>query len=185
MSTWVIMGRMSSIPEDLAVWRRLQDARQPNPLSESLRFPADGERPAALDTGYLTDEDRANPDIAASTRAMEETTALITWVAENVEEGVAFGYWRGPGGLPLDAAPVVALDTEGQLELLRGATLSEALVDEYGQWSHEDYTALVAECRSRGVAISADDPDDLLEPDVTPTPSEHHEARYRELLGGD
>lgn len=174
---------MSTIPEDLAVWRRLQDAGQPNPLSESLRFLADGEQPAALDTSYLTAEDRANPDIAANTKAMEETAALITWVAENDDEGVAFGYWRGPDDLPLDAAPVVALDTEAQLELLRGTTLSEALVDEYGQWSQEDYTALVAECRSRGVTVSADDPDDLIEPEVSPTPSEHHEARYRELLG--
>ncbi len=174
---------MSTIPEDLAVWRRVQDAGQPNPLSESLRFLADGEKPAALDTSYLTAEDLANPDIAANTQAIEETAALITWVAENDDEGVAFGYWRGPADLPLDAAPVVALDTEGQLELLRGTTLSEALADEYGQWSLEDYTALVAECRSRGVAISADDPDDLLEPEVSPTPSEHHEARYWELLG--
>ncbi len=175
---------MSTIPEDLAVWRRLQEAGQPNPLSESLRLLADGEKPAALDTSYLTAEDRANPDIAANVQAMEETAALITWVAENEDEGVAFGFWRGPADLPLDAAPVVALDTEGQLELLRGTSLSEALVDEYGQWSHEDYTALVAECRSRGIAISADDPDDLLEPDVSPTPSDHHEALYRELLGG-
>ena len=175
---------MSTIPEDLAVWRRLQDAGQPNPLSESLRLLADDEQPAALDTSYLTAADRANPDIAANTQAMEETAALITWVAENDDEGVAFGYWRGPAGIPLDVAPVVALDTEGQLELLRGTTLSEALVDEYGQWSQEDYTALVAECRSRGVAISADDPDDLIEPDVSPTPADHHEARYQELLAG-
>lgn len=174
---------MSTIPEDLAVWRRLQAAGQPNPWSESLRLLADGELPAALDTSHLSAEDRANPDIVANTQAMEETAALITWVAENDDEGVAFGYWRGPADLPLDTAPVVALDTEGQLELLRGTTLSEALVDEYGQWSHEDYTALVEACRAQGVAISADDPDDLLEPQVSPTPSEHHEARYRKLLG--
>lgn len=175
---------MSLIPEDLAVWRRLQDAGEANPLSASLRLLADGERPAALDTSYLTPEDLANPDVAANTRAIEETAALITWVAENEDDGVAFGYWNGPEGASLDAAPVVALDTEGQLELLRGSTLSEALVDEYGQWSLEDYAALVAACRSRGVAISADDPDDLPEPDVSPTPSEHHAARYRELLSG-
>ncbi|WP_229051476.1 hypothetical protein [Aeromicrobium sp. Leaf350] len=173
-----------TIPEDLAVWRRLQDAGQSNPWSESLRLLGDDEQPAALDTGYLTAEDLANPDIAANTTAIAETAELITWAAENEDDGVAFGYWRGPQDLPLDRAPVVTLDTEGQFELLRGTSLSEALTDEYGQWSQDDYDALVAQCRAQGVTISADDPDDLVEPEVSPTPSEHHEARYRELLDG-
>lgn len=170
------------IPEDLAVWRRLQDAGKPNPWSEGLRLLADDERPEALDTGYLTAEDLANPDVVANVRAIEETAALITWVAEDGDEGQAFGYWRGPGDLPLTEAPVVSLDNEGQYQLLRGTSLSEALSDEYGQWSDDGYAEMVALCRSQGVAISADDPDDLPEPAVSPTPDEHHAARYRELL---
>ncbi len=176
------MEPMSTIPEDLTVWRRLQDAGQPLPWTEGLRLLADGEQPQALDTSYLTPEDLANPDIAANTTAIRETAALVTWAAENEDDGVAFGYWRGPAGLSLDVAPVVAFDTEGQFELLRGTSLSEALTDEYGQWSEEDYAALVSKCRAQGVTISADDPDDLVEPEVTPTPAEHHETRYRELL---
>lgn len=169
------------IPEDLAVWRRLRDAGEPNPWSEGLRLLADDERPEALDTGYLTAEDLANPDVVANVRAIEETAALITWVAEDGDEGQAFGYWRGPDDLPLTAAPVVSLDNEGQYQLLRGTSLSEALSDEYGQWSDDGYAGMVAQCRSQGVVI-ADDPDDLPEPAVSPTPDEHHAARYRELL---
>ncbi|MBB5958478.1 hypothetical protein FHS29_005086 [Saccharothrix tamanrassetensis] len=175
---------MSMVPEDLAIWRRRQAAGKPNPWSESLRLLADDERPAALDTGYLTAEDLANPDIAANVRAIGETAALITWVAEDEDEGRAFGYWRGPDDLPLAAAPVVSLDNEGQFQLLRGANLSEALSDEYGQWTDDGYPGLVAQCRSRGVTISADDPAELPEPTVSPTPAEHHVARYRELLAG-
>ncbi|MEU7481771.1 hypothetical protein AB0A63_37745 [Lentzea sp. NPDC042327] len=170
------------VPEDLVVWRRRQDAGQPNPWSEGLRLLADDERPAALDTGYLTAADLANPDVAANTRAIEETAALVTWVAEDEDEGRAFGYWRGPGHLPLTAAPVVVLDNEGQFELLRGSSLSEALSDEYGQWADDGYAGVVARCRAEGVPISADDPDDLPEPAVSPTPDEHHGARYRALL---
>lgn len=169
------------VPEDLAVWRRRQDAGQPNPWSEGLRLLADDEQPAALDTGYLTAADLANPDIAANTQAIAETAALITWVAEDEDEGRAFGYWRGPEDLA--AGPVVSLDNEGQFELLRGASLSEALSDEYGQWDDDGYAGVVARCRAEGVTISADDPDELLEPAVSPTPAEHHVARYRELLG--
>ncbi len=170
------------VPEDLAVWRRLQDAGEPNPWSDGVRLLADDERPAALDTSYLTAEDLANPDIAANSRAIEETAALITWVAEDEDEGQASGYWRGPDDLPLTAAPVVSLDNEGQFQVLRGTSLSEALSDEYGQWADDGYVGLVAQCRSQGVPISADDPDELPEPTVSPTPAEHHVARYRELL---
>ena len=170
------------IPEDLAVWRRRQDADQPNPWSESLRLFADDERPAALDTSYLTAADLANPDIAANTRAIAETAALITWVAEDEDEGRAFGYWRGPDDLPLSGAPVVSLDDEGQFHLLRGGTLSEALSGEYGEWADDGYSGVAGRCRAAGVPIGAEDPDDLPEPVVSPTPADHHVARYRELL---
>ncbi|MGW6449828.1 hypothetical protein [Lentzea sp. NPDC055074] len=170
------------VPDDLAVWRRRQDAGEPNPWSEGLRLLADDERPEALDTSYLTAEDLANPDVVANVRAIEETAALITWVAEDGDEGRAFGYWRGPAGLPLTEAPVVSLDNEGQYQLLRGTSLSEALSDEYGQWDDDGYPRMVELCRAQGVPISSDDPDELPEPAVSPTPDEHHEARYRALL---
>lgn len=172
------------VPEDLAVWRRRQDAGKPNPWSDGLRLLGDDEQPAALDTGYLTAADLANPDIAANCRAIEETAALITWVAEDEDAGQAFGYWRGPNDLPLAAAPVVSLDDEGQFHLLRGTSLSEALSDEYGQWSDDGYPGMVARCRAQGVMISSGDPDELPEPAVSPAPAEHHVARYRELLAG-
>ncbi|MDX8050698.1 hypothetical protein SK571_15015 [Lentzea sp. BCCO 10_0798] len=173
---------MPMVPEDLAVWRSRQETGASNPWSDGLRLLADDELPAALDTGYLTAADLANPDIVANVRAIEETAALITWVAEDEDEGRAFGYWRGPDDLPLASAPVVGLDNEGQFQLLRGTTLSEALSDEYGQWADEGYAGLVALCRAQGVTISTDDPDELPEPAVSPAPAEHHVARYRELL---
>lgn len=172
------------IPDDLATWRRQQDADGSNPFSESLRLLADDEQPSALDTGYLTAEDLAIPDIAANVRATEETAALITWVAVDEDEGRAFGYWRGPDDIPLASAAVVSLDTEGQFRLLRGTSLSEALCDEYGQWDEDGYAARVASCRAQGVTITADDPEELPEPAVSPTPAAHHTARYTELLGG-
>lgn len=175
---------MSMVPEDLAIWRRQQAEGNSNPWSEALRLLDDDEQPPALDTSYLTAEDLANPDIAANVRAIAQTATLITWVAQDEDEGQAFGYWRGPNDLPLAAAPIVSFDTEGQFHLLRGTTLSEALSDEYGQWADDGYPGLVAQCRAQGVSISADDPDDLPEPTASPTPAEHHEARYREFLAG-
>lgn len=174
---------MTMIPDDLALWRSRQAAGHPHPFPDALRLLADHEQPAALDTGHLSSEDLANPDIAANVAAIAETAALITWVAEDEDEGRAYGYWRGPADLPVASAPVVSLDNEGQFELLAGASLSEILCSEYGQWSDEGYDGLAAACRELGVAVSEDDPIDLPEPDVSPTPAQHHEARYRELLG--
>ncbi|MBC6447553.1 hypothetical protein [Actinokineospora xionganensis] len=118
----------------------------------------------------MTAEDLANPDIAANVRAIEETAALVTWVGEDEDEGQAFGYRRGPNALRLASAPVVSLDGEGQFQVLRVTNLSEALSDEYGQWSDDGYPGLVARSRSEGVAISAEDPAGLLESTVSPTP---------------
>jgi hypothetical protein len=171
------------IPADLALWRSRQADGQPNPFSEGLRMLADDQQPAALDTGHLSAEDLANPDIAANVRATAETAALVTWAAEDEDEGRAYGYWRGPADLPVANAPVVSLDTEGQFDLLAGTNLSEVLCSEYGQWSDDGYDGLAATCRELGVAISEDDPVDLPDPDVSPTPAQHHRARYRELLG--
>lgn len=172
------------IPEDLTLWRRRQADGHPNPWSEGLRLLGEDEQPAALDTGYLSAEDLANPDIAANVRAIADTAALITWVAEDGDEGQAFGYWRGPVNLPLSEAPVVSLDNEGQFQLLAGATLSEVLCSEYGQWSDDGYPGLAAACRELGVEVGAEDPIDLPEPSVSPRPDGFHEARYRELLAG-
>lgn len=49
---------------------------------------------------WKSDEERASPDIAANVQATDETAALITWAAEDDDEGVAYGYWRGPHDLP-------------------------------------------------------------------------------------
>ena len=68
------------------------------------------------DTSYLTDEDRANPDIMANVEAMAATDALIAWFGQDMVGFV--GLWRGPDGTPLTEAPVVRLDTEGQYELV-------------------------------------------------------------------
>src|SRR6266545_3257150 len=68
------------------------------------------------DTSYLTDADRDNPDIAANLAAMSETNKLIAWFGRDAEGYL--GLWRGPDGRPLDEAPVVRLDTEGQYSIV-------------------------------------------------------------------
>ena len=76
------------------------------------------------DSSYLTDADRANPDIMANVEAMGATNKLIAWFGRDFQGYV--GLWRGPSDLSLDEAPVVRLDTEGQYSLV-AATVPEYL----------------------------------------------------------
>ncbi|HEY6724369.1 MAG TPA: hypothetical protein VI197_10060 [Polyangiaceae bacterium] len=64
------------------------------------------------DTSYLTDEDRSDPETMDNVDAMQQTNRLIAWFGRDMEGFV--GLWRGPDDTPLESAPVVRLDTEGQ-----------------------------------------------------------------------
>jgi len=69
------------------------------------------------DTSYLSPAERANPDIAANVAAMAATNKLVAWFGRDQEGFV--GLWRGTDGAhPLDASPVVRLDTEGQYAIV-------------------------------------------------------------------
>lgn len=68
------------------------------------------------DTSYLNAEEKKNPDIASNVIAMSATNLLIDWFARDMEGFV--GFWRGPDKLPIDKAPIVRLDTEGQYDVV-------------------------------------------------------------------
>lgn len=68
------------------------------------------------DIGYLNDDDRANPDIMANVEATAATNELIAWFGRDQDGFV--GLWRGSTSDPLERAPVVRLDTEGQYSLV-------------------------------------------------------------------
>ncbi len=83
--------------------------------------------PALLSHSYLNERDRADPNIMANIRAFDEVFALSAFVAVGDEDEIV-GYWQGPDQVPLDQAPFVILDSEGQFSLLPGATITEAMV---------------------------------------------------------
>ena len=69
------------------------------------------------DTSYLSEADRKNPDIAANVAAMSATNRLVAWFGKDNAGFV--GLWRGAEGTqPLDASPVVRLDSEGQYSII-------------------------------------------------------------------
>jgi hypothetical protein len=94
------------------------------------------------DTSYLNEKDRANPDIMANVEAMAATNALIAWFGRDAEGFV--GLWRGPKNTPLERAPVVRLDTEGQYEI-EGATVADYLLLAVGDDEEEEAQGLLEE----------------------------------------
>jgi hypothetical protein len=92
-----------------------------------------------LDTGYLSEEDRANPDIAANVRAINEVCGLIAFIAAH-EDGEYFGYWRGLGKRAVADSPLVRLDNEGQFSFCGGSSFAEAVLsqavddEEFDEW---------------------------------------------------
>ncbi|MFI8619137.1 hypothetical protein ACIGHN_26925 [Acidovorax sp. NPDC077693] len=76
------------------------------------------------DTSYLNDSDQADPDIMANVEAMAATNKLIAWFGRDHEGFV--GLWRGAEDQPLDRAPVVRLDSEGQYNIV-AATIPDYL----------------------------------------------------------
>lgn len=68
------------------------------------------------DTSYLSDAERANPDIASNVAAMAATNQLISWFGRDAEGYL--GLWHGPEQRAATAAPVLRLDTEGQYSIV-------------------------------------------------------------------
>jgi hypothetical protein len=133
-----------------------------------------------LDTSYLTESERANPDIAANVRAIAEVCGLIAFVAAD-EDDQYFGYWRGPNKRLIVDAPLVRLDNEGQFGFCGGSTFAEALLsqavddeqfDEWRSW----FESLDIAVRPRSLA-------GLKYPKEKTSPSKLHQELYRRYLG--
>src|SRR5215475_39844 len=139
-----------AIPSDLSILLKMQWNRVPDPGGENYVDPletfnfqllSDGRQSGILDKSYLSETDRANPDIMANVAAIDDVLAHILVVGEHHDNG-AYGYWLGPENGPIESAPIVRLDTEGQFELRRGNTLAEALLVDCGSHDEDEFIDL-------------------------------------------
>lgn len=132
-----------------------------------------------LDTSYLNEDDRANPDIMANVRAIAEVCNLVAFVAAT-EDDEFLGYWRGPEMSPVAGAPVVVLDNEGQFRIL-GPSFAEAILSQtYGE---ESFAELRDSLRSLGIEVRAASIDEIPTPAAEPDPADLHHELYRRYLG--
>ncbi len=133
-----------------------------------------------LDTSYLSETERADPNIAANIRAIEEVCGLIAFIAAE-EDGQYFGYWRGPSKRKVADSPPVFLDNEGQFSLCVGETFAEAVLESvYGE---ERLAELRDWFRAIGVTIAPDVADEPSRPDEEVSPDQLHSELYRRFGG--
>ena len=94
------------------------------------------------DTSYLSDADRADPDIMANVEAMDATNKLIAWFGRD-DQGFV-GLWRSSAGLPMERAPVVRLDSEGQYSLVAATVPNYFAISVQDEAFNDARVALVA-----------------------------------------
>ena len=128
------------------------------------------------DKSYLTEADYRNPDIAANVRAIDDTFALIRFVART-ENGECIGYWSGPEGRRVADGPVVYYDTEGQFRLC-GLRFVEALF--FVLYDDDRLEQLRLAVGKHGVPLEFESIDDIAITQASCSPEAFHLGRYHE-----
>lgn len=168
-----------ALPPDVALLAADAEGAATVEWPSALRFLAEGETSTVLSMSYLTEADRQNPDTMANVGAIEDVSALTTWVVEDEDESTTYGYWHGSENTPPAQAPIVIIDSEGQFSLLPGASLAEALCSHLGEWADDGYAGLADQCRALGIAVAQDDPAGRPQPAAAgSTPSAVHREGY-------
>jgi hypothetical protein len=124
-----------------------------------------------LEHGYLRQEERTDPAIAANLRAMAEVSSHIDFVAQE-DDAQWFGFWRGPDRRPIEECPLIFLDNEGQFNPCVASHFAECVLEH--TWGHEQYRELRDWFRSLGIAIPFDDEKQLM---ARAWPERSHDAK--------
>ena len=130
------------------------------------------------DKSYLTEEDLANPDIAANVKAIEDTFKLIDFIAQT-DEGEYYGYWRGIDNLPISESPIVFYDNEGQFSLC-GSRFIESLF--FNVYDDELLDELKVIANNNGLDLSFNDIDEIVIPQTKINPDKYHSDLYYKYL---
>jgi hypothetical protein len=171
------------VPDDLQKLWAMQAAREPgtqnaaDPLARlGARLIEPGMDVSLLSHAYLTEKDRANPDIMANVAAIGAVLALATFVME-LDDGQLLGYWHGPEQTPIEDAALIEFDTEGQFYFVSGLTITEAMLG-YELRRESDFAQMRDWCAKLGILISARSLAELEHREAKTNPSTVHLEAY-------
>jgi hypothetical protein len=131
------------------------------------------------DKSYLTEKDLADPDISANIKAIDDTFALISFVA-GFPDGEYVGYWRGPENLAIENSPLVHYSNDGQFSLC-GSDFIESLF--FYVYDDETLDEIKRSAIASGIEMDFESIDDIEIKETEITPNEYHEKRYYQYKG--
>ncbi|MFE0461244.1 hypothetical protein ACFW1A_18560 [Kitasatospora sp. NPDC058965] len=138
------------------------------------------------DTGYLGEEERADPDMMAVCAASEQMAQYLMAVAQ-AEDGEFYGYWWHPQQASAqEPPPVVKVDTEFSYEVLPGRTFAEACLADLAFDDAELFAQVAAELAELHIAVPVGSREELEVRSAVPDPGGLHTQLYyaeRERLG--
>ncbi|MDQ0798154.1 hypothetical protein [Streptomyces sp. B1I3] len=129
-----------------------------------LEFFEAGEVHPLLDTSYLSEEERADPEMQAVNAAAAEMATYVKLVAKGGKGWI--GYWLHPDEAADRAWRLIELDTEFTFWSLVGVTLAEGVAAERASYQDEPdertaFSQLVTEIAEFGLPLSTHDYDAL------------------------
>ncbi|MFE5241527.1 MULTISPECIES: hypothetical protein [unclassified Streptomyces] len=139
----------------------------------NLEFFEAGEVHPLLDTSYLSEEERADPEMQAVNAGAAEMARHVKLVAKGGKGWV--GYWLHPDE-PADRAwHLIELDTEFTFWSMAGLTLTEGTAAERAGYQDEPderiaFTRLATELAALGLPLSTEDFDALDDTEYTVDP---------------
>jgi hypothetical protein len=173
------------MPDDLQKLWNMQISRAPDadfsvdPLAAlGVKIIEPESIPCLLDHSYLNDTDRANPDMMMNIEAINEVFNLSTFVVE-LEDDHILGYWHGSENTPIDQAPIIKFDNEGQFSVCQGNSLTEAIIAETMSYQEDKFPEFKAWFAKYQIDIAANSIADLPEQKVTTHPALIYENFYK------
>ncbi|ULJ61080.1 hypothetical protein [Wielerella bovis] len=174
-----------NIPRDLEVlaWATITDAGTPfDELALFAILPDEKDEllnELVFGHDYLSEDELANPDIQANIVAIEQVARMITFVAKDDDSNI-YGYWRGKSGRAIEDSPIVQYDTEGQFNIMPGASLTEAFCASYCFEDDELFEEMKEQFADLDVYFVCDSWQDVYdsETELEDEPSELHSEIY-------
>jgi hypothetical protein len=130
-----------------------------------------------LDTSYVSEADRRDPDILANIRAIHGVCAHTAFIAAKGDEEF-FGYWRGQARRSVANSPLVYLDDEDQFHLCIASSFAEAVLEQ--AYGGERFHDLRDWLQSVGISIGWDSPSQLTYPHEKLPPKELHKVLFQQ-----
>lgn len=175
------------VPEDVRVLASAQWEGSGHPFQQfGIALLEPGAPHPLTDTGYLTEKERADPDVMANCAASEAMATYLKAVAQD-EDGNFYGYWLHPQQqADRQPPPVIKVDTELTYWTLAGRTFCEACLYDLSFDDDELFAKVAADLARLHIFIPVGSGDGLDVVPADPAPDDVHARLYyaeRKRLG--